>query len=178
MKVEVKEIKKNESLGLNEKGTASILLNDSVLIKEVKIMSDEKGLYVAMPYRVIGGKASLDVIHPTELEARDQITYAVLSAYSGKEYVKGEVEPFMVTRVSLDKMMGDKYKAVATVVLNNSISMHYVYLIEETKNSKRTYDVILSSILTEKGSSEEVVFIQDDILRDEIVRKVLQKYVE
>ncbi len=177
MKVEVKEIKKSNDQGSDEKGIASVLLNDSVLIKGIKIMSDEKGLYLAMPYRVVGGRATLDVIHPTELEAKDQILYAVLSAYTGKDYIKGEVEPFMVTRVSLDKMAGDKYKAVGTVVLNNSISMHYVYLIEETKDGKRSYDVILPTILVNE-KPEEVVFIEDDLLKEEICRKMLQKYVE
>ena len=63
------------------KGIASITIDDSFVVHDIKILESEKGLFVAMPSRRLPSGEFKDIAHPINAEAREFIQKAVLNEY-------------------------------------------------------------------------------------------------
>ena len=63
------------------KGIASITIDDSFVIHDIKIIETQNGLYVAMPSRKTPSGEFKDIAHPINAEAREIIQKAVLNEY-------------------------------------------------------------------------------------------------
>jgi len=63
------------------KAFADIVVNDALLIKGVRVMDGQKGLFVSMPREQAKDKKWYDSVRCLTKEVRDQITETVLSAY-------------------------------------------------------------------------------------------------
>ena len=63
------------------KGIASITIDDSFVVHDIKIIENERGLYVAMPSRRLPSGEFKDIAHPINAEARELIQKAVLNEY-------------------------------------------------------------------------------------------------
>lgn len=69
-------------------GYANIILNDSFIIRGIKILENEKvGRFVAMPSRTLkeGKRHTRDMCHPINNETREEITSLVFEAYDSLE---------------------------------------------------------------------------------------------
>lgn len=70
-------------------GYANIVLNNSFIIRGIKILQTEKnGRFVAMPSRKLRNvdkNAYRDLCHPINNETRENITVAILEAYDTQE---------------------------------------------------------------------------------------------
>lgn len=75
----VKVIKVEESMRV--KGIASITIDDSFVVHDIKILESEKGLFVAMPSRRLPSGEFKDIAHPINAEARELMQKAILSEY-------------------------------------------------------------------------------------------------
>lgn len=62
-------------------GTASVTLFDCFVVHDLKLISTDKGLMVAMPSKKSKDGKYRDVAHPITRKARSAIERAVLSAY-------------------------------------------------------------------------------------------------
>ena len=63
------------------KGIASITIDDSFVIHDIKIMESEKGLFVAMPSKKCPDGTYKDMAHPINAEARELIQKAIINEY-------------------------------------------------------------------------------------------------
>ena len=63
------------------KAFADIVVNDALLIKGVRVMDGQKGLFVSMPREQSKDKKWYDSVRCLTKEIRDQITEVVLSTY-------------------------------------------------------------------------------------------------
>ena len=63
------------------KGIASITIDDSFVVHDIKILESEKGLFVAMPSRRLPSGEFKDIAHPINAETRELIQKAILSEY-------------------------------------------------------------------------------------------------
>ena len=63
------------------KGIASITIDDSFVVHDIKILESEKGLFVAMPSKKCPDETYKDIAHPINAEARELIQKAVLNEY-------------------------------------------------------------------------------------------------
>ena len=63
------------------KAFADIIINDSLLIKGVRVMLGKKGLFVSMPREQSKDAKWYDTIRCLTTEARDEIESAVLAAF-------------------------------------------------------------------------------------------------
>lgn len=66
------------------KAYASVCIDDSFLIKGIKVVDGIHGRFVAMPSRKTRNGEFKDVCFPITKEIRDEIEKAVLEAYSKK----------------------------------------------------------------------------------------------
>ena len=63
------------------KGIASITIDDSFVVHDIKIIETQNGLFVAMPSRRTPSGEVKDIAHPINAETRELIQKAILSEY-------------------------------------------------------------------------------------------------
>lgn len=61
---------------------ASIVIDDSLVIHDLRVVNGDKGLFVAMPSRKLPNGDFRDICHPITSDAREQIQAAVLAQFS------------------------------------------------------------------------------------------------
>jgi stage V sporulation protein G len=64
------------------KAFADICVNDSLLIKGLRIVDGKKGLFVSMPQEKASNNRWFDSVLPLDKETRAEIVNAVLSSYN------------------------------------------------------------------------------------------------
>ena len=85
MKVTSVNVKKIEKENSRMKGIASILLDDIIAIHDIRIISGDNGLFVAMPSRKTAAGDYRDIVHPISPEGREMIEKAILAEYNNEE---------------------------------------------------------------------------------------------
>jgi stage V sporulation protein G len=85
MKVTTVNVKKIEKENSRMKGIASILLDDIIAIHDIRIISGDNGLFVAMPSRKTATGDYRDIVHPISQEGREMIESAILAEYNKEE---------------------------------------------------------------------------------------------
>ena len=78
-------VKKIEKEGSRMKGIASVLLDDLIAIHDIRIISGDNGLFVAMPSRKTATGGYRDIVHPISQEGREMIEKAILEEYDKVE---------------------------------------------------------------------------------------------
>ena len=69
----------------NLRAFASLVLDGSFAVKDIKVVEGERGLFVSMPSRRLQNGKYLDVAHPITREMRDLVQARVLEAYRTAE---------------------------------------------------------------------------------------------
>lgn len=85
MKVTSVKVKKIEKENSRMKGIAEILLDDMLAIHDIRIISGDNGLFVAMPSRKTPTGDYRDIVHPISQEARSVIEKSIIEAYNNEE---------------------------------------------------------------------------------------------
>ncbi len=75
--VRVSPIEGDEKL----KGFATVIFDNEFVVRDLKIINGQKGLFVAMPSRKMKDGSFKDVAHPLNNEMRRKLEEAVLSEY-------------------------------------------------------------------------------------------------
>lgn len=63
------------------KGIASITIDNSFVINDIKIIEGQKGLFIGMPNRRTPNGEFKDIAHPINAEARELIQKAIINEY-------------------------------------------------------------------------------------------------
>ena len=74
------------------KGIASILLDDSFAVHDIRIIEGDNGLFIAMPSRKTATGGYRDIAHPINPETRAMFEKAILDAYETAEDPEEETE--------------------------------------------------------------------------------------
>ncbi len=88
MKITSVNVRKIEKEGSRMKGIASILIDDSFAVHDIRIIEGDNGLFIAMPSRKTATGGYRDIAHPINPEVRAMFEEAILD-----EYDKTEDEP-------------------------------------------------------------------------------------
>lgn len=71
----------------------SITFDDSFVVHDLRIIDGRKGMFVAMPSKLLPNGNHKDIAHPINTEVREKIQSAVLREYEATEQVaKGSEE--------------------------------------------------------------------------------------
>jgi len=92
MKITSVNVRKIEKEGSRMKGIASILLDDSFAVHDIRIIEGDNGLFIAMPSRKTAAGTYRDIAHPINPEVRSMFEDAILEAYDKAEDVPEEEE--------------------------------------------------------------------------------------
>jgi stage V sporulation protein G len=63
------------------KASASITIDDCIVVHDIKIIDGEKGLFVSMPSRKTPDGEYKDIVHPINTETREVLVKAIFEAY-------------------------------------------------------------------------------------------------
>lgn len=85
MKITSVNVRKIEKESSRMKGIASVLLDDSFAIHDIRIIEGEKGLFIAMPSKKTPNGGYRDIAHPINSEVRTMFEEAILKAYEEAE---------------------------------------------------------------------------------------------
>ena len=85
MKITTVNVRKIEKEGSRMKGIASVLLDDSFAVHDIRIIEGEKGLFIAMPSKKTPTGDYRDIAHPINPEVRSMFEEAILKAYEEAE---------------------------------------------------------------------------------------------
>ena len=81
MKITSVNVRKIEKEGSRMKGIASVLLDDSFAVHDIRIIEGDNGLFIAMPSRKTTTGGYRDIAHPINPEVRSMFEDAILEAY-------------------------------------------------------------------------------------------------
>ncbi len=87
MKITSVNVRKINKEGSRMKGIASVLLDDSFAVHDIRIIEGEKGLFIAMPSKKTPTGDYRDIAHPINPEVRSMFEEAILKAYDEAEDV-------------------------------------------------------------------------------------------
>ena len=90
MKITSVNVRKIEKEGSRMKGIASVLLDDSFAVHDIRIIEGDNGLFIAMPSRKTTAGGYRDIAHPINPEVRAMFENSILEAYKTAEEVTEE----------------------------------------------------------------------------------------
>ena len=85
MKITSVNVRKIEKEGSRMKGIASVLLDDSFAVHDIRIIEGDNGLCIAMPSRKTAAGGYRDIAHPINPEVRSMFEDAIIDAYNKAE---------------------------------------------------------------------------------------------
>ena len=92
MKITSVKVHKFNKEGSRMKGIASVLLDDSFAVHDIRIIEGDNGLFIAMPSRKIANGNYRDIAHPINPEVRAMFEQAILEEYENTEDPVGNEE--------------------------------------------------------------------------------------
>ena len=90
MKITSVNVRKIEKEGSRMKGIASVLLDDSFAVHDIRIIDGDNGLFIAMPSRKTSAGGYRDIAHPINPEVRAMFQDKIIEAYNNIKEEKEE----------------------------------------------------------------------------------------
>lgn len=84
MKVTDVRVRKVDT-GNKLKAYATVTFDNEFVVRDIKIIESENGLFMAMPSKKTQSGNYIDIAHPTNQETRNKIEEAVFEAYESPE---------------------------------------------------------------------------------------------
>lgn len=78
-------VRRIEKEGSRMKGIASVLLDDSFAVHDIRIIDGDNGLFIAMPSRKTATGDYRDIAHPINPDVRKKFQDAIIEAYNNAE---------------------------------------------------------------------------------------------
>ena len=85
MQVTSVSVRKIEKEGSRMRGIASIVLDDSFAVHDIRIIEGDNGLFIAMPSRKTATGGYRDIAHPITQEVRTMFEKEILDAYNKED---------------------------------------------------------------------------------------------
>ncbi len=85
MQITSVNVRKIEKEGSRMKGLASVLLDDSFAVHDIRIIEGDNGLFIAMPSRKTTSGGYRDIAHPINPEVRKMFEDKIIEAYNNAE---------------------------------------------------------------------------------------------
>lgn len=92
MKITSVNVRKIEKESSRMKGIASVLIDDSFAVHDIRIIEGDNGLFIAMPSRKTATGGYRDIAHPINPEVRAMFEEAIFEAYKNADEASTETE--------------------------------------------------------------------------------------
>ena len=111
------QITRRESSGTKLKATGSIVLDDMVVIHDIKVLNNTGAVFLAMPSRSTKAGTFKDTVHPINQDVRAAFEHLIIGAYNiavEQQCTKLELRFSQKTDISLFEQSCDMFEVVAT----------------------------------------------------------------
>ncbi len=85
MKITSVNVRRIEKENSRMKGIASVLLDDSFAIHDIRIIEGDNGLFIAMPSRKTATGGYRDIAHPINPDVRSMFEEEILAEYKKQD---------------------------------------------------------------------------------------------
>lgn len=85
MKITSVTVRKYDKEGSRMKGIASVLLDDSFAVHDIRIIEGDNGLFIAMPSRKTPTGEYRDIVHPINPDVRKMFEDAIFEEYNKED---------------------------------------------------------------------------------------------
>ena len=85
MKITSVNVRKIDKESSRMKGIASVLIDDSFAVHDIRIIEGDNGLFIAMPSRKTATGGYRDIAHPINPQVRTMFEEAIFEAYENAE---------------------------------------------------------------------------------------------
>lgn len=85
MKITSVNVRKIEKENSRMKGIASVLIDDSFAVHDIRIIEGDNGLFIAMPSRKTATGGYRDIAHPINPEGRAMFEEVIFEAYKNAD---------------------------------------------------------------------------------------------
>ncbi len=103
MKITSVNVRRIEKENSRMKGIASVLLDDSFAVHDIRIIEGDNGLFIAMPSRKTATGGYKDIAHPINPEIRSMFEQEILAEYEKQGEVTEEVAQEETTEESSEE---------------------------------------------------------------------------
>ncbi len=86
MKITSVNVRRIEKENSRMKGIASVLLDESFAIHDIRIIEGDNGIFIAMPSRKTATGGYRDIAHPINPEVRQMFETEILAEFEKQEY--------------------------------------------------------------------------------------------
>ena len=87
MKITSVNVRKIEKENSRMKGMATVVIDDGFVVRDIRIIEGDKGLFIAMPSKKRPDGEYHDIAHPINQEVRSMFEEAIFKAYEEAEVV-------------------------------------------------------------------------------------------
>lgn len=87
MQITSVSVRKVEKEGSRMKGKASVVIDDSFAVHDIRIIEGDNGLFIAMPSRKTATGVYRDIAHPINPDVRKLFQDAIIEEYNNTELV-------------------------------------------------------------------------------------------
>ena len=176
MKIEVRSLRKYKDVNSKTIASLNLLLNDAIIIRDVKLLKTEKGLQVFMPARKTTGGNTLVIANPTNKKISEEIMKCVLDAYDDGVISKGIAEELEITELKM-KIINNpntpRLKAIVMITFNDAITINDIRIIE-TENG--LFVVMPTARNLENDYYYDLVIPTTKKYYEEITNRILEGY--
>ena len=179
MNIKVISLRKVIKEGTRLLGIAQILLNDSLVINDVRIIQGPDSKFIAMPSYKAGEKYC-DFAHPTNADVSTPIKEIVIKSYTDGIHEVGQNEEFNVTKVKLNRLQNETgIVAIATVVLNDGFALHQLALVKElSPEGKYKAKLLMPSREDNEGDKKYIYYTTNKNFLEHLTKAVLEAYMQ
>ena len=85
MKITSVNVRKIDKENSRMKGIASVLLDDSFAVHDIRIIEGDSGMFIAMPSRKTATGGYRDIAHPINSEVREMFETEILTEFEKEE---------------------------------------------------------------------------------------------
>jgi stage V sporulation protein G len=85
MKITSVNVRRIEKENSRMKGIASVLIDDSFAVHDIRIIEGDNGVFIAMPSRKTATGGYRDIAHPINPEVRQMFEEAILAEYEKQD---------------------------------------------------------------------------------------------
>ena len=92
MQITSVSVRKVEKEGSRMKGKASVVIDDSFAVHDIRIIEGDNGLFIAMPSKKTATGQYRDIAHPINDDARKLFQDAIIEEYNNTDLVTDDAE--------------------------------------------------------------------------------------
>ena len=179
MKITVESLRKIEKEGSRFLGVVNVILNDALVIENIRIIQGPEKKFIAMPSKKVND-TYIDFAHPINDETKNELVNAVISTYEDKGHVFGMLDEMIITKVRINYTSNATgLLAIADVQINNKYAIHDIMIVKELlEDGRSAYKFLLPSREDGEGVRRNIFYSINKEFTDKLFQTIFEKYKE